>query len=246
MLLDFGLLGRLDDDTRRTLGLLLLALAQNRAEDVADLILGLSLTSLESDDAGFVHDLRRKLPRYHWRPLAGIRAGEALADLQQIALTHGIRLPTSFALVGKTLSQADSIARALHPGLDPMELLEKDGMSAMLQEAERRLAPNQLLAYGYTQLEPLTKLPRRLSHLASRLERGTLKIGIVPSELHELERVIRSAANRLGAAMIISALLLASALMARVNDTVAVVGFALSVALGLFQLWRIFRTPGDL
>jgi ubiquinone biosynthesis protein len=246
VLLDFGLLGRLDDDTRRTLGLLLLALAQNRAEDVADLILSLSLTSLASDDAGFVHDLRRKLPRYHWRPLAGIRAGEALTDLQRIALTHGIRLPTSFALVGKTLSQADSVARALDPTLDPIELLEQDGMSAMLQEAERRLHPNQLLALGYTQLEPLTKMPRRLSQLASRLERGTLKIGIVPSELHDLEHVIRSAANRLGAAMIISALLLASALMARVNDTIAVIGFALSAALGLFQLWRILRTPGNL
>src|SRR5215213_7673859 len=53
-LLDFGLIGRIDDDTRRALGLLLLALAQNRAEDVADLILGLSLTSLASDEAGFV------------------------------------------------------------------------------------------------------------------------------------------------------------------------------------------------
>ena len=46
--------------------------------------------------------------------------------------------------------------------------------------------------------------------------------------------------------MIISALLVASALMARVNDTIAIVGFALSVSLGLFELWRILRTPGDL
>jgi hypothetical protein len=46
--------------------------------------------------------------------------------------------------------------------------------------------------------------------------------------------------------MIISALLVASALMARVNDTVAIVGFVLSVGLGLFELWRILRTPGDL
>jgi hypothetical protein len=53
-------------------------------------------------------------------------------------------------------------------------------------------------------------------------------------------------ANRLAAAIIIAALLVASALMARVNETVAVVGLALSVALGLFELWRIFRTPGDL
>lgn len=246
VLLDFGLLGRLDDDTRRTLGLLLLALAQNRAEDVADLILGLSQTSMRSDASGFAHELRRKLPRYHWRPLSGIHTGEALADLQRIALTHGIRLPTSFALVGKTLSQADSVARALDPLLDPIELLEEDGMVAMLQEAERALEPNRLLTVGYTQLEPLTKLPRRVSQLVNRLETGTLKFGIVPHELEELEQVVQTFANRLGAAMIISALLVASALMARVNDTLAIVGFVLSVCLGLFELWRIVRSPGHL
>src|SRR5204862_1770151 len=75
-LLDFGLLGRLDEDTRRGLSLLLLALAQNRADDVADLLLGLSMTTLKSDEVRFVHEVRRKLPQFHWRSLSGIRAGE--------------------------------------------------------------------------------------------------------------------------------------------------------------------------
>ena len=160
-LLDFGLLGRLDDDTRRGLSLLLLAIAQNRADDVADLILSLSLTSMQSSQPEFIHDVRRKLPRFHWRPLAGIRAGQALADLQRIALQHQIRLPTSFALVGKTLAQADSIARTLYPELDPIELLEEDSLELMAKEAEARLEPNQLFAQVYTQLDPLTRLPRR-------------------------------------------------------------------------------------
>jgi ubiquinone biosynthesis protein len=245
-LLDFGLLGRIDDDTRRSLGLLLLALAQNRADDVADIILGLSLTTLQSDEAGFLHDLRRKLPRYHWRPLSGISTGEALSDLQRIALAHGIALPTSFALVGKTLSQADSVARVLDPELDPIELLEEDGLEVMLRETERALEPSNLLALAYTQAEPLLRMPRRMSQLASRLETGTLKLGIEPTGLDELEHIARSTANRLGAAIIIAALLVASALMARVNDTIAIVGFAISVGLGLFELWRILRTPGDL
>ena len=247
-LLDFGLLGRLDADTRRQLSLLLLAIAQNRADDVADLILSLSLTTIESDESGFVHELRRKLPRYHWRTLSSIRAGEALADLQRISLHHGIRLPTMFALVGKTLSQADSIARALDPELDPIELMEEDALEIMLVDAERRLEPNQLLAWAYTQAEPLARMPRRLGQLVSRLEAGTLKVGFAPTDLGEAERVLRSTANRIGSSIIVAALLVASALLAQVHDLrwLAFVGFALSFAVGLYMVWKILRTPGEL
>ncbi|HZQ83165.1 MAG TPA: AarF/UbiB family protein [Gaiellaceae bacterium] len=244
-LLDFGLIGRLDDDTRTSLALLLLAVAQNRADDVADLILELSLTTAESDEAGFVHDLRRKLPRYHWRPLEGIRTGEGLADLQRLCLQHGIALPTSFALVGKTLSQAESIARSLDPNLDPVEMLRDEGRHVMAEEAEHRLHPNQLMALAFTQGQPLLRLPRQLTQLVHKVETGSLKVGIAPVELEDFEHLLRSTANRVGAALIVSALLLASALMARVNHTISVVGFFCAVALGLMMLWRIFRTPGS-
>src|SRR5215204_5696474 len=245
-LLDFGLLGRLDDDTRRTIALLLLAIAQNRADDVAALILELSLTDFSTDEPGFMHELRRKLPRYHWRALSGIRAGEALADLQRIAVLHNVRLPTSFALVGKTLAQADSIARTLDPGLDPVDLLDEEGTELMLREAERRLEPNQLFAYLFTQVAPAARLPRRVSQVVERLETGTLKVGIAPTDLGGLERLLRSTANRLGAALIIAGLLVSSALMAQVNDAVSLVGYVLSGLIALYWFWKILRTPGDL
>jgi len=247
-LVDFGLLGRLDDDTRRNLSLLLLAVAQNRADDVADLILGLSRTTLVSDEAAFLHDLRRKLPRYHWRPLSGIRAGEALADLQRISFEYGISLPTSFALVGKTLAQADSIARVLDPNLDPIGLLEEDALEVMLREGERRLEPNQLLAWMYTQLEPLVRLPRELGQLVSKLGTGTFKVGIVPTDLADLEHALRSVANRVGGAVIVASLLIASALLARVHDLrwYAFGGFCAAFVLGVYLLWKIIRTPGEL
>jgi ubiquinone biosynthesis protein len=247
-LLDFGLLGRLDDDTRRGLSLLLLALAQNRADDVADLIIALSLTSQKSDQSAFVHDVRRKLPRFHWRPLSGIRAGESLADLQRIALQHAIALPTSFALVGKTLAQADSIARVLHPELDPISLIESEAIEVMMIEAERRLEPNRLFSYLYTQLDPLTRLPRRIGHVLSELEQGGLKIGVQPTGLAELEHNLRSIANRVGAAIIIAALLLASAIIVRVHrfEWVGIAGFIVACVLGLYMIWKIIRTPGEL
>ena len=247
-LVDFGLLGRLDEDTRRTLALLLLAVAQNRADDVADLILGLSRTNLDADEPGFIHELRRKLPRYHWRPLEEIHAGEALADLQRISFDYGIALPTTFALVGKTLAQADSIARVLYPELDPIALLEEDALEVMLGEGERRLEPNQFLAWLYTQLEPLARMPRRVGHLAAKLEAGTFKVGVAPTDLSDLEHAMRSVANRVGGAVIVASLLIASALLARVHDLrwFAFGGFCGAFLLGLYMVWKIIRTPGEL
>jgi ubiquinone biosynthesis protein len=247
-LLDFGLLGRLDEDTRAGLSLLLLAVAQNRADDVADLVVSLSLTSTKSDQAGFVQDVRRKLPRFHQRPLASIQAGTALADLQRAAIRRDIRLPTSFALVGKTLAQADSIARVLDPELDPVALIEEPSLEVMVRETERRLEPNRLAAYAYTQVAPLLSLTRTVGHLLSELERGTLTVGVVPTGLGELEHNRRSIANRIGAAMIVGALLLASALLVRVRrfEWLGVVGFCLAAVLGLYMIWKIIRTPGEL
>jgi ABC-type nickel/cobalt efflux system permease component RcnA len=57
---------------------------------------------------------------------------------------------------------------------------------------------------------------------------------------------MRSTANRIGSALIIAALLISSALMARVNHAVSLAGFVLAAGLGLYMLWRIMRTPGGL
>ncbi|HEV8249179.1 MAG TPA: AarF/UbiB family protein [Gaiellaceae bacterium] len=245
-LLDFGLVGRLADDVRRRLGLLLLALAQNRADDVAGLIVALSLVTGDSDQPGFVHEVRRKLPRYHWRPLAGIETGAALADLQRVALRYRIRLPTSFALVGKTLAQADSIARTLDPDLDPVELVEGDTINVIVGDIGRSLQGNRVAATVFTQVEALARLPRQIGEIGTKLESGTLKVGISPTDLGDLDRVLRSTANRVGVSLIVVGLLVASALMARVNDAVALAGFALSAAIALYLIWKILRTPGEI
>ena len=46
--------------------------------------------------------------------------------------------------------------------------------------------------------------------------------------------------------MIVVGLLISSALMARVDHMVSLVGFLLSGLLALYLFWRIIRTPGDL
>ena len=118
----------------------------------------------------------------------------------------------------------------------------------MTREVERRLEPNRLAAYAFTELAPLARLPRRLGHVVSELERGTLTFGVTPTGLEELEHNLRSIANRIGAALIVGALLLASSLLVRVHafDWLGVAGFCLAAVLGLYMVWKIIRTPGEL
>jgi hypothetical protein len=85
-----------------------------------------------------------------------------------------------------------------------------------------------------------------VAQVVERLESGTVKVGIVPTDLADLEHLARSTANRVGAALIVVGLLVASALMARVSHTVAYVGFGCSFVLGLYMVWKIIRTPGEL
>jgi len=164
------------------------------------------------------------------------------------AIRRDIRLPPSFALVGKTLAQADSIARLLDPDLDPIALIEEQSFEVMAREVERRLEPHRLAAYAFTQLEPLAGLPRRIGHLVSELEQGTLKIAVHPTGLDELEHNLRSIANRLGAAMIIGALLLASSLLVRANafEWLGILGFCLAAVLVLHMNWMFLLTPAEL
>jgi hypothetical protein len=126
--------------------------------------------------------------------------------------------------------------------------MEEDALEVMLREAERRLEPNQLLAWLYTQLEPLARMPRRVGQLTAKLETGSFKVGVTPTGLEDLEHVLRSVANRIGGAVIVAALLIASALLARVHDLrwFAFAGFCAAFALGVYLVWKIIRTPGEL
>jgi hypothetical protein len=82
----------------------------------------------------------------------------------------------------------------------------------------------------------------------AELEQGSLKVGVVPTGLGELEHNLRSIANRVGAAIVVSALLIASSLIVRVHrfEWVGIAGYALAALLGVYMVWKIITTPGEL
>ena len=146
------------------------------------------LSVREVADALGVHPetIRRLI---HDGRLDAIRVGRVLridrSELDRFIASQRVRPNPPGRRVSAFVSRArsplgTSIARLLDPTLDPIELLEEDGLETMLQEVERRLEPSQLPALASTQLEPLTRLPRRAMQLLSRAETGTLKGAALP------------------------------------------------------------------
>lgn len=120
-LLDLGMVGEVDAELRRSLLLLLLAFWHQDAAFLADVMLSLSSERLrpDFDEAGFRAELAELIATHRHLSLKDLRLGPLLEQLTQMALHHGIRLPASLALIGKSFGQMQLAAAELDPSLDP-------------------------------------------------------------------------------------------------------------------------------
>ena len=162
------------------------------------LLLSLSVTTLDSDEPGFVHELRRKLPRYHWRPLAGIRdrrgARRPAADRASPRGRACRRRSRSSARRSRrpTRSRARSTRSST-----PSQLIEREAYELVLSGGRGAARAGALLRQPVRAARHAdSRLPRRVGQIADRLEAGTLKVGIVPASLDDTEHMLRSVANR--------------------------------------------------
>lgn len=253
VLLDFGLVGKLDDSSRVEFTLLLLAMAENRAADMADLMLRMSRTTRESDRRVFERELRRLLPRYRGAALGDIDVGQALVEVQTLALRCGVALPIPFALIGKTLSQVDTIARALDPDVNPLELLRADALRVGLEQAREASSPAAMLSLVGAPALSLLQLPRRAEHVLEQLQHGELEVGITP-HLEDAVGELRTITNRLAAAIVTAAVVVASALLMNVRGVgtiggypaLGLIGFLVACAFASVLVVRMVRTEGGL
>src|SRR5205814_1070614 len=85
-----------------------------------------------------------------------------------------------------------------------------------------------------------------LGQVITKLETGTLNVGVAPTDMADAEHALRPVANRVGAAVIVASLLIASALRARVHDLrwCAFGGFSAAFVLGAYMLWTLMGGRG--
>jgi predicted unusual protein kinase regulating ubiquinone biosynthesis (AarF/ABC1/UbiB family)/nucleotide-binding universal stress UspA family protein len=146
-LLDLGMVGRIDAQTRRQLFLVMLAFAQGDVDLLADVSLGLSevADSVEVDLDAYHADIAEVVAEIRGSSLQEINLVELLNRLTAISVRHGVPLPPAFVLVGKALSQVDNAVSELAPELDPMEEARRFFVRSISRRLAGRLDPQQII-----------------------------------------------------------------------------------------------------
>jgi ubiquinone biosynthesis protein len=160
-MIDFGIVGTLDDQLREELTDLLVGLVRENPERVAAAVIALGVSSDHVDHRALRQDLSTLLQRYSGRGVGEIPLGPAIADFLEIARRHRLQLPPDLALLAKALIMEEGLAATLDPDFQ-------------IGQALGPFAQRHLLAA----LSPTT--------LLRRLERLGLAAAEVPDQLHRL------------------------------------------------------------
>jgi predicted unusual protein kinase regulating ubiquinone biosynthesis (AarF/ABC1/UbiB family) len=215
-LLDLGMVGILDDDTRGLLLLMLLAFWREDSEFLADVLLMLGEGGHDVDIEGLRADLADYVGQFKVGSFSDIELGPMLDTLIEIAARHGIRLPASLAMTGKAFSQMQMAVAELDPSLDPFSAVGGFMFRGLRERIGGAVDPQRAIY-------EIQKLKVRATRLIEGIERLTgarpgpgLQIELRGSKT--LEDAIRKAGRRIALAFAGGAALLAAVLAAAASS----------------------------
>lgn len=205
-LLDFGMVGRIDDRLRETIEEMLMAVASRDASLLTSLIKRVGKVPLRLDDSNLSIDVAELIATYGAQPLESFDLQGALNDVTEILYRHHISLPPQTSLLIKTLITLEGTLHQLSPQFSLLEVMQPMFKRMWL----RRLSPGRQIKRMrrmYVELESLVeKLPSQISGLLELVQEGRL-------DVHLSHRGLGPSINRLVLGILTSSLFLGSSVL---------------------------------
>jgi len=205
-LLDFGMVGRIQERLREDIEEMLLAIVQNDVALLTSLIKRVGAVPADLDDAGLAADVADFVGTYSTQALSKFDLAGALTDMTEIVRRNRIILPPQAAMLIKVLVTLEGTTRMLSPQFSLMEVMQPFHRRMLLE----RLSPTrQWRKFRRLRLELeqlIEVLPRRLIDILEQVQTGTF-------DVHLDHRGLGPSVNRLVLGMLASALFLGSALL---------------------------------
>lgn len=248
--IDFGITGRLSLDQREKLTLVITGII---LRDVPLIVKGMFLMDMlpsDWDAVAFRADTEEFLNDYYNVPLARIEIGRVIYEIIVIANRHRIRVPASFSLLAKTLLTMEGIGRRLDPDFLLFPILKPH----LTRFAWNLFTPERFARDAIHFLDDLRTffcvLPFRVNTITRKLERGELSLEFRHVGLEALIRKLDVVSSRIAASLVISAIIIGSALITFSGKGPTVwgvpafgaVGFLIAGVFGVLLIVSIFRS----
>jgi ubiquinone biosynthesis protein len=249
--MDFGMVGRLTSPTKRTFLGIAMAIQRTDTDILVDEMMAAGIYTRGIERRALVRDLDRLFDRFSGGEIAELTGAQVFRSVMQIALRHNLQLPSELVAMTRAITIAEGTGVTLYPGF---QLFKFAGPYVLRFWSEQRTPEAILPRVGQAAIDGLElglELPRRLTRLLELLERGQMEVNINMQPLREFMGQMQKMTNRLSLSMLLSAVIVALALVLVVyqpdtwrafGEMIFFFAFISSLAFGAWLIWSILRS----
>ena len=235
-LLDLGMVAHVPPRRREQLLKLLFAAVDGRGEEVATEAIGMGTRLEDFDEETYVREVGQMVARY--AAGSGARAqseGRLVLDVTLLGSACGLRTPPELSLLGKTLLNLEAVSRALDPDMDVKRVVEDHLEHVMRERLKKSFSPARLASEAMEVQALVRDAPRKLSDILGLLAENRLQVRMTGLDDSQLMENVQKIANRISTGIIVAALILASAMLMRMEGGPRLLGYP-ALALVLFSI----------
>ena len=243
-LLDIGMVARIAPAYRERLVKLFLALADGRPDEVARVARTLGEELVDYDADAFERAVTEIVGRSAEASLADLDVGAVVLQLTRRAGEAGLKMDPEMVMLGKALLNLDQVAAALDPAFEPREALRRH--TTDLMKSSMKTSPAAMFASVLEAKEFVEALPGRVNRAFDAVGNGHFELRVKAFDEDEFLRGLHKLANVIATGLVLAAMILASALLARsgsngpsAENRIALVVFIVSVVIALTMLTKI-------
>jgi ubiquinone biosynthesis protein len=248
VLLDFGMVSRIGGETQDQIIKMLLSIAENHGEEVAEVCLKLGEPDSGFDRKKFYRDMNDVVATYHDADLKQVNTGQLLFNVIAMANANNVKVPPELAMMAKTLLHLDGITRKLDPDYNPREVVRGYSEKLITHKLRQKFHPRNYYGALLDLNQLLLDMPRRSRQVIDQVTSGGLSVGMKLPQIDDLLKGMQAIANRVTVGLVIAAMIVGSALIMRVPTrallfgypALGVIGFVVAVLLGLYMVISSF------
>ena len=204
-IVDFGMVGTLDDALREQLSRLLIGFLRQDPDRLADALLALGTSTEPVERARLREDLAGLLERYFGLSIGEISLRAAVGEVLVIVRRHGLRLPRDLALLLTVLLVAEGLVAQLDPQFQFAEALAPYARRQLLAQLTPAAIRQRVGHFGADLAELAVDFPGRLDRLLKSVESGGLEVRLRADELESLLTRAERIGNRIAVAVFAAA-----------------------------------------